>query len=106
MTVQFVGSRIGCFDCCQYKEQLKGLGFTWYSKKRAWVWHSEPYHRHHKQGTALQNMVEEMYQELPERKPKKKKAEIVGNQSVDNDVNWVFFIYKQNNYTKKRINRS
>jgi len=53
MTVQIIGSWIWCFDCYQYKDQLKSLGFTWCSKKRAWVWHSEPYHRHHKKEIPL-----------------------------------------------------
>ena len=51
ITVQIIGSWMWCFDCFQYKDQLKGLGFTWCSKKRAWIWHSEPYHRHHEQET-------------------------------------------------------
>lgn len=38
MTVQIIGSWIWCFDCYQYKGQLKSLGFTWRSKKRAWVY--------------------------------------------------------------------
>ncbi len=56
MTVQIIGSWIWCFDCYQYRDQLKGLGFTWCSKKRAWVWHSEPYHRHHKQEISLSDI--------------------------------------------------
>ena len=38
MTVEIIGSWIWCFDCYQYKDQLKALGFTWCSKKKAWVW--------------------------------------------------------------------
>ncbi|MBP3339375.1 MAG: hypothetical protein J6L69_08230 [Lachnospiraceae bacterium] len=56
MTVQIIGSWIWCFDCFQYKDQLKALGFTWCSKKRAWVWHSEPYHRYHKKEIPLSDI--------------------------------------------------
>ena len=56
MTVQIIGSWIWCFDCFQYKDQLKVLGFTWCSKKRAWVWHSEPYHRYHKKEIPLSDI--------------------------------------------------
>lgn len=47
--------------------------------------------------TSLQNMVEEMYPELPERKPKKKKHKMWSNvksHSVYDDVNWVIFKFK------------
>ena len=56
MTVQIIGSWIWCFDCYKYRDQLKGLGFTWCSKKRAWVWHSEQYRRHHKQEIPLSDI--------------------------------------------------
>jgi curved DNA-binding protein CbpA len=56
MTVQIIGSWIWCFDCYQYRDQLKGLGFKWCSKKRAWVWHSESYRRHHKQEIPLSDI--------------------------------------------------
>lgn len=48
MTVEIIGSWIWCFDSYYYKDQLKELGFTWCSKKKAWVWHDGEYHRHHK----------------------------------------------------------
>lgn len=56
MTVEIIGSWIWCFDCYQYKDQLKALGFTWCSKKKAWVWHSEPYRRHHKKEIPLNDI--------------------------------------------------
>lgn len=48
MTVEVIGSWLWCFECFQYKDRLKELGFKWAAKKRAWVWHSEPYRRYHK----------------------------------------------------------
>lgn len=56
MTVEIIGSWIWCFDCYQYKDQLKALGFSWCSKKKAWVWHDEPYHRHHKKEIPLNDI--------------------------------------------------
>ncbi len=56
ITIEVIGSWIWCFDCYQYKEQLKSLGFSWCSKKRAWVWHEEPYHRHHKKEIPLSDI--------------------------------------------------
>ncbi len=49
MTVEIIGSWVWCFNAYPYKDRLKALGFTWCSKKKAWMWHDEPYHRHHKQ---------------------------------------------------------
>lgn len=43
MTVEIIGSWIWCFDCYQYKDKLKELGFKWCSKKKAWTWHSSSY---------------------------------------------------------------
>lgn len=48
MTIEVIGSWLWCFACYPYKDQLKALGFTWCSKKKAWVWHEEPYHKYHK----------------------------------------------------------
>lgn len=48
MTIEVIGSWLWCFNCFQYKGRLKELGFTWAAKKKAWVWHSEPYRRYHK----------------------------------------------------------
>ncbi len=48
MTVEVIGNWLWCFDCFQYKDKLKTLGFKWAAKKKAWIWHSEPYHRRHK----------------------------------------------------------
>ena len=56
LTVEIIGSWIWCFDCYSYKDQLKALGFTWCSKKKAWVWHSEPYRRHHKKEIPLNDI--------------------------------------------------
>ena len=58
MTVEIIGSWLWCFDCFQYKEKLKELGFRWAAKKRAWVWHSEPYRRHHKGEIPLDKIKE------------------------------------------------
>lgn len=56
MTIEVIGSWIWCFECYQYKDQLKALGFTWCSKKKSWVWHSEPYRRHHKKEIPLNDI--------------------------------------------------
>ena len=56
ITIEVIGSWIWCFDCYQYKDQLKALGFSWCKKKRAWVWHDEPYHRHHKKEIPLNDI--------------------------------------------------
>lgn len=56
ITIEVIGSWIWCFDCYAYKEQLKALGFTWCSKKKSWVWHSEPYNRYHKKEIPLNDI--------------------------------------------------
>lgn len=53
ITIEIIGNWIWCFNCYAYKDQLKSLGFTWCSKKKAWVWHSGEYHRHHKKEIPL-----------------------------------------------------
>ena len=56
ITIEVIGSWIWCFDCYPYKEQLKALGFTWCSKKKAWTWHSGEYRRHHKKEISLNDI--------------------------------------------------
>lgn len=56
MTIEIIGCWIWCFDCYQYREQLKELGFSWCNQKKAWVWHSAPYHRHHKKEIPLSHI--------------------------------------------------
>ena len=51
--IEIIGSWIWCFDCYGYKNQLKALGFTWASKKKAWIWHAEPYQKRHKKEIPL-----------------------------------------------------
>ena len=56
ITIEIIGNWIWCFNCYAYKDQLKSLGFTWCSKKIAWVWHSGEYHRHHKKEIPLNDI--------------------------------------------------
>ena len=56
ITIEVIGSWIWCFDCYSYKDQLKALGFTWCSKKKAWAWHSGEYRRHHKKEIPLSHI--------------------------------------------------
>ena len=56
ITIEIIGSWIWCFDCYQYKDKLKELGFTWCSKKKSWVWHSGEYRRHHKKEIPLNDI--------------------------------------------------
>lgn len=56
--VEIIGNWIWCFDCYGYKDQLKALDFTWASKKKAWVWHSEPYKKYHKSEIPLEQIRE------------------------------------------------
>lgn len=58
MTVEIIGSWIWCFDCYKYKDQLKAMGFTWCSKKKAWVWHDGEYRRHHQKEIPLDSIRE------------------------------------------------
>lgn len=56
MAIEIIGSWIWCFHSYQYKDQLKALGFTWCSKKKAWVWHDQPYRQHHKKEIPLSHI--------------------------------------------------
>lgn len=46
--IQIIGDWIWCFNSYQYRNQLKELNFRYAPRKKAWVWHAEPYRRHHK----------------------------------------------------------
>lgn len=70
MTIEVIGSWLWCFDCYSYKDQLKALGFTWSSKKKAWVWHDEPYHRHHKNEISLSHIRAKYGSEIISNKSK------------------------------------
>jgi curved DNA-binding protein CbpA len=72
MTIEIIGSWIWCFDCYPYKDKLKGLGFTWCSKKKAWIWHDEPYHRYHKKEIPLSHIREKYGSDVVNRKTKQK----------------------------------
>lgn len=41
MDIEIIGAWIWCFNCYQYKDELKKLGFTYASRKKAWIWHSK-----------------------------------------------------------------
>lgn len=56
ITIEVIGSWIWCYDCYPYKDQLKALGFTWCSKKKAWTWHSGEYRRHHSKEIPLSDI--------------------------------------------------
>lgn len=56
ITIEIIGNWIWCFNCYAYKDKIKSLGFTWCSKKKAWVWHSGEYHRHHKKEIPLNDI--------------------------------------------------
>lgn len=58
MDIQIIGSWIWCFNSYPYREWLKSLGFAFAPKKKAWTWHSEPYHRHHKGEVPLSHIRE------------------------------------------------
>lgn len=53
MTIQIIGNWIWAFDSYMYRKELKELGFTYASKKKAWIWHSGEYKRHHKKEIPL-----------------------------------------------------
>lgn len=56
ITIEIIGSWIWCFNSFEYRKQLKELGFKWCNKKKAWIWHDEPYHRHHKEEIPLNHI--------------------------------------------------
>lgn len=53
MTIEIIGSWIWCFDCYSCKDKLKGLGFKFAPKKKAWCWHYGDYKRYHKEEVSL-----------------------------------------------------
>lgn len=54
--IQIIGDWIWCFNSYPYRNQLKELNFRYAPHKRAWVWHAEPYHRHHKKEIPLSHI--------------------------------------------------
>ena len=48
ITIELVGSWIWCSgNTFARRDTLKSLGFIWAAKKRMWVYHKEPWTRHH-----------------------------------------------------------
>lgn len=70
MTIEVIGCWLWCFSAYEYRTQLKELGFTWCSKKKAWVWHDEPYHRHHKKEIPLSHIRAKYGSEIISNKSK------------------------------------
>lgn len=58
ITVEIIGDWIWAFDCFEYKDRLKELGFKWAPGKKAWTWHSGAYHRHHNGDVSLDEIRE------------------------------------------------
>lgn len=56
MVIEIIGTWVWCFDCYGYKDSLKALGFNWAAKKKAWVWHPEPYCKHHSKEIPLEDI--------------------------------------------------
>lgn len=54
--IEIIGAWIWIFNGYASKELLKSCGFKWAAKRKAWVWHYEPYHRHHKGDVPLDNI--------------------------------------------------
>lgn len=54
--IQIIGDWIWCFNSYPYRNQLKELNFRYAPRKRAWIWHAEPYHRHHKKEIPLSHI--------------------------------------------------
>lgn len=64
MDIEIIGSWIWCFNCYEYKDILKELGFTWCYKKKAWVWHDGEYIRRYKEEIPLSSIREKYGTEI------------------------------------------
>lgn len=53
MEIELIGNWIWCFNCYNYRNRLKELGFKFAPKKKAWTWHYGEYERHHRGQTDL-----------------------------------------------------
>lgn len=56
MTIEIIGTWIWCFESYSYREKLKELGFTWCHRKKAWVWHEEPYRKRGKEEIPMEQI--------------------------------------------------
>lgn len=65
--IEIIGNWIWCFEAYAYRTQLKQLGFTWAPKKKAWIWHSAPYHRHHREEIPLEHIREKYGSEIVQK---------------------------------------
>lgn len=45
INIEVCGSWIWTFNSCNYRKELKELGFRYASKKKAWYWHSETFRK-------------------------------------------------------------
>ena len=69
--IEIIGCWIWCFNCYGYKDRLKELGFRWAPKRKAWIWHADPYRRHHSKEIPL----EEIREKYGAQKVRKHKAQ-------------------------------
>lgn len=44
-TIEVCGSWVWVFNSYEYRTELKGMGFKFASKKKAWYWHGEEYQK-------------------------------------------------------------
>lgn len=72
MDIEIIGSWIWCFNCFEYKDILKELGFTWCHKKKSWVWHDGEYRRRHKEEIPLSSIREKYGTETVKSRSDKK----------------------------------
>lgn len=69
--IEIIGSWIWCFRCYAVKDTLKGLGFKWAARKRAWTWHYGDYKRYSKKETSLDDIRTKYGSQKVDRKPKR-----------------------------------
>ena len=51
--IEIIGSWVWVFNCYEYRELLKSIGFKYAPKKKSWCWHYGDYNRYHKKEISL-----------------------------------------------------
>lgn len=57
ITILIIGNWIWCFDCYEYRKELKDLGFIFASKKKAWYYHTEAFRKKSNKTLSVREMA-------------------------------------------------
>lgn len=57
ITILIIGNWIWCFNCYEYRKELKDLGFIYAGKKKAWHYHTEAFRKRSNKTLSVREMA-------------------------------------------------